>query len=130
LLHQTTQKNNTKINNMKTANFETKQEGYGRQGLYFVFDGKMHYICSVFPNVEEHLNIRYIDYCFENEDGVIVDCNGHEVTPYTDLNQILLDNYKKEIGEILYENLDFENYDFDFENATYEDITDWAIQYK
>lgn len=115
---------------MKTANFETKQEGYGRQGLYFVFDGKMHYICSVFPNVEEHLNIRHIDYCFENEDGVIVDCNGHEVTPYKDLNQILLDNYKKEIGEILYENLDFENYDFDFENATYEDITDWAIQYK
>ena len=114
---------------MKTVNFETKQEGYGRQGLYFKFDGEMYKLCSVFPNVEEGLNILHIDYCFENESGETVDCNGHKVTSYTDLNEFLLENYKTEIGQILDEQLDHERYDFNFSNATYEEIAEWAAQY-
>ena len=39
---------------------------------------------------------------------------------------VLLPNFKEEIGRILFESLDFDDYDFDFNNANYEEIAEWA----
>ena len=112
---------------MTTFHFTTKQEGYGRQGLYFSFDGEKHFIQSVFPNVEEHFDITHEDDCFYDEETKIYkDCNGHETTPYSNLDDFLFENFKEEIGRILFENLDHEEYDFDFDDATYKDIAEWA----
>lgn len=118
---------------MKTLNFTTKQKGYGRQGLYFEFDGETYHICDVYPNVEEHFGIEHEDKCFYNEEtDSYTDYNGEEIDTdhmYDDLDEWLQNNFKAEIGEILFESLDFEDYDFDFEKATFEEITEWAINY-
>jgi hypothetical protein len=116
---------------MKTLNFTTKQKGYGRQGLYFDFDGETYHICDVFPNVEEHFeDYELSEDCFFNEETeTYTDLNGHNVTPIDSWDEFLTENYKEEIGKILFESLDFEVYDFDFENATFEEITEWAANY-
>lgn len=88
---------------MKTQNFETKQEGYGRQGLYYIDDNKdKHYICSVFPNIPEHFNhVCLLDDCFYNEEeDIYTDEQGREVTPIDDWNDFLLEHYKEEIEEL------------------------------
>lgn len=111
--------------------FTTEQEGYGRQGLYFSFDGKKYFLKSVFPNVEEHFNINHENDCFYNEETEIyTDCNGNETTPYSDLDSFLTEEFIEEIGRILYENIDFDKYDFDFTNKTYCQIADWASEFK
>ena len=115
---------------MKTFDFTTKQEGYGRQGLYFSFDGEKHFIQSVFPNVEEYFGITHENDCFYNDESeTFTDCDGHETLPYSDLDEWLTEHFKEEIGQILFESLDFEDYEFDFENATYEEIAEWASNY-
>ena len=115
---------------MSTFNFTAKQEGYGRQGLYFQFDGKQYFIQSVFPNVEEHFGITYENDCFYNEETKIyTDCDGNETTPYSDLDTYLTENFKAEIGKILDEEINHDDCDFDFENATYEEIAEWAANY-
>ena len=115
---------------MTTFNFTTKQEGYGRQGLYFSFNGEKHFIQSVFPNVEEYFGITYENDCFYNEETeTYTDCNGNETIPYSDLDSFLTENFKEEIGRILFESLDFDDYEFDFDNATYEEIAEWASNY-
>jgi hypothetical protein len=115
---------------MATFNFTTKQEGYGRQGLYFIFDNTLHYIQSVFPDVEEHLGITHENDCFYDEETeTYTDCDGNETTPYSDLDLFLTEMFKEEIGRILFENLDLDEYDFDFENATYEEIAEWALYF-
>ncbi len=112
---------------MTAFNFTTKQEGYGRQGLYFSFDGKNHFIQSVFPNVEEYFGVTYENDCFYNEETeTYTDCDGNETTPYSDLDYFLTEKFKEEIGQILFESLDFDDYDFDFRNATYEEVAEWA----
>lgn len=115
---------------MGSLNFTTKQEGNGRQGLYFSFDGKKYFIQSVFPNVEEYFGITHENDCFYNEENeTYTDCDGNETTPYSDLDSYLTENFKEEIGRILFESLNFEDYEFDFDNSTYEDIANWAINY-
>ena len=114
---------------MKAFEFTTEQEGYGRKGLYFSFQGEKYYIQSVFPNVEEHFGITYENDCFFCEEtGIYTDCNGNETTPYSDLDYFLSEKFKEEIGQILYENIDREDFDFDFDNATYDEIADWAYE--
>jgi len=116
---------------MTTFNFTTKQEGYGRQGLYFYFNGEKYFIQSVFPNVPEYFkDYELNDDCFYNEESEIyTDQNGHEVTPIDSWDEFLTNHYKEEIGQILFENLDFEDFDFDFDNSTYEEIAEWASNY-
>lgn len=116
---------------MKTTNFTTQQKGYGRQGLYFNFTGELYHICDVFPNVSEQFNdYELIEDCFFNEETeTYKDLNGREVTPIDSWDEFLLERYKEEIGKVLFERLDFGDYDFDFDNATYEEIAEWAINY-
>lgn len=115
---------------MGSLNFSKKQAGYGRQELYFHFDNEKFFVQSVFPNVEEHFGITHNENCFYDEDKKIyTDCNGHETTPYSNLDEFLTESLKERIGEILYESLYHGDFDFDFENATYEEITEWAINY-
>ena len=115
---------------MATFNFTTKQEGYGRQGLYFSFDGKQFFIQSVFPNVPEYFNdFELLEDCFGDEDDGFTDCNGHEVTPIDSWDEFLTENFKEKIGEILDEEINHDDYDFDFENATYEEIAELAANY-
>lgn len=116
---------------MTTFNFTTKQKGYGRKGLYFDFDGKSFYLTDVFPNVTEQFeDFELTENCFFNEeDEKYYDQNGHEVTPIDSWDSFLTDHYKEEIGQILYENLDSDDYEFNFDSATYEDITNWALEY-
>ena len=117
---------------MDYFNFITKQEGYGRQGLYFIFDGKQYFIQSIFPNVPEYFNdYELLDDCFFNESTeMYTDCNGHEVTPINSWNEFLTEKFKEKIGSILCDELDSELYDFDFEGAAnYTDVADWALNY-
>ena len=117
---------------MKTLNFSTNQKGYGRQGLYFYFQGAKYYLMDVYPNVPEHFNdFELINDCFFNEETKIyTDLNGREVTPIDGWDEFLIERYKEEIGRVLYENIDHEDFDFDFDNSTYDQITDWALNYK
>ena len=115
---------------MATFNFITKQEGYGRQGLYFLFDGKQYFIQAVFPNVPEHFNdYELLGDCFGDEEDGFTDCNGHGVTPINSWDEFLTENFKEKIGNILDEELNSYEYDFDFENATFEEIAEWAANY-
>ena len=116
---------------MEAFNFKTEREGYGREGLYFRFDGSWYYLTSVFPNVEEEFNDYATDEdCFyDEEEDVYRNSNGHEVTPIDDWDEFLTEYYKEEIGEVLYDSLWHEEYEFDFDNATYVEIADWALNY-
>jgi len=115
---------------MTTLNFKTKQEGYGRQGLYFTFDGEDYFIQSVFPNIKEGFGITHKDECFYDEEAdVYRDCDGEETTPYSDLDTFLLENFKEDIGRILFESLDRDKYDFNLENSSYLEIAEWAGYY-
>lgn len=116
---------------MKTKHFLTKQEGYGRQGLYFCFNDKNFYLQSVFPNVEEHYNALYYEYCFfDEENDVYTDGNGRPVTPVEDWDKFLFEQNKELIGEVLYENredLEDYGYGYDFDGNSYEEIAEWAF---
>ena len=115
---------------MTTLNFKTKQEGYGRQGLYFTFEKEDYFILSVFPNLKEGLGITHKDECFYVEDEeVYLDCDGQETTPYSDLDTFLLENFKEDIGRILFESLDRDKYDFDLDNSSYLETAEWAGYY-
>jgi hypothetical protein len=116
---------------MTAFNFTTKQEGYGRQGLYFSFNGEKYFIQSVFPNVPEYFeDYELSEDCFYDEETETYrDSNGHEVTPIDSWDEFLTNNYKEEIGQILFENLDFDDYEFDFDNSTSEEIAEWASNY-
>lgn len=110
--------------------FKTKQKGYGRQGLYFVFNNEDYYIKDVFPNISEHFNdYELLDDCFGNEEEGFRDINGCEVTPINSWDEFLTETFKEEIGEILFNNLNHNEYNFDFEEKSYEDICEWAINY-
>lgn len=117
---------------MRTFNFKTTQKGYGRQGLSFEFDGEYYHIADVFPNVPEHFNeYELLDNCFYNEDtDTYSNSNGREVTPINSWDEFLTNHYKEEIGSVLFESLDFDDYDFDFNSATYDEITEWALNYE
>ena len=113
---------------MTTFNFTTKREGYGRQGLYFSFDGTSYFIQSVFPNVEEHFGLTHENDCFHDEErNVYLDSCGNETTPYSDLDAFLTERFKEDVGRILYNEIDHDNYSHDFDNATYEQIAEWAL---
>lgn len=118
---------------MATFNFTTKQEGYGRQGLYFSFDGKQYFIQSVFPNVKEHFEIECEENCFYDEDTeTYKDYNGDEIAEdhmYYSLDSWLTENLKEKIGKSIYDHANWNDYDFDFENATYKEISEWAANY-
>jgi len=116
---------------MKTNIFFTeKQEGYGRTGLSFEFDSKKYYVRSFFPNVHEDLGITQLEDCiYDEEKEKYFDENGNETTPYEDLDEFLFERYKEEIGQILFENLDHESYNFDFVHSSYEEIAEWAKNY-
>ena len=88
---------------MRTINFETKQEGYGRQGLYYIDPNKgKHYLCSVFPNIPEQFkNVCLSENCFyDEENDIYTDEQGREVTPIDDWNDFLLEHYEEEIQEL------------------------------
>jgi hypothetical protein len=112
-------------------NFTTQQKGYGRQGLYFDFNGDTYYLCDVYPNIKEHFNGFCLNEdCFFNEETeVYTNSNGSEVTPIDNWDEFLFSHYKTEIGEILFEELDHEEYSIDFDNLTYEEIAEWANNY-
>ncbi len=114
---------------MNTTHFTTKREGYGHQGLYFKFNGGEYYICSVYPNVEEQFNdFELSEDCFYNDETeVYTNSNGREVTPIDSWDEFLLDYYKLSIGEVLYDELAHEEFDFDFKNSSYQSIAEWAI---
>lgn len=116
---------------MTTSNFTTKQEGYGRQGLYFRFDGQELYITSVFPNIPEQFeDYELHDDCnYDEETGIFTNNNGREVTPIDSWDEFLLAHYEDEIGDILSKELDRDNYQFDFDNSTGEQIINWAVNY-
>jgi len=115
---------------MNTTHFRTKQEGYGRQGLYFVFDGNSYYIKSVFPNVKEYYNIDNSDDCFYDEETKeYYDGGGNPINPVDDFDVFLFEKNKEEIGQKLFENLEHEDFEFDFDNATYEQIAEWAFNH-
>lgn len=116
---------------MKTTNFTTKQKGYGRQGLYFNFDGELYHLCDVFPNVPEQFNDYALNEdCFFNEETeTYTDLNDREVTPIDNWDDFLFERFKEEIGKVLFDSIDLDEYDFDFDNATYEQIAEWAINY-
>jgi hypothetical protein len=79
------------------AGYHTKQEGYGRQGLYLLvaeegIDPQTIYWGSVFPNVREHWGLHTTDEVFpklgderdhDGEpveiEGEFVDCSGNDV---------------------------------------------------
>jgi hypothetical protein len=108
--------------------FNTKQKGYGRQGLYFDFDGNTFYLMDVFPNVNEHFGIKHVNNAFPTDDGGYTDCDGNALNGvYTDLDDWLFSALKDEIGEVLYENLDLQLYeDSTFADFTCEEIAEWA----
>lgn len=115
---------------MKSFEFSTKQEGYGRQGLYFSFDNKKYFLQSVFPNVKEYFGITHQNECFYIEETKgYIDCDGNETTPYSDLDSFLTERFKEEIGRTLFESLDRDLYEFDLDNSSYEDIAEWALNY-
>lgn len=78
-------------------NFTTKQEGYGRKGLFVEFgfrgdDGRF-YIQSVYPNIEEHFGITHESDAFYNEEeNIYTNGAGTEIDEkdiYTDLDEWL-----------------------------------------
>jgi hypothetical protein len=93
--------------------FKTKQEGYGRQGLYVDINGEWHYLGSVFPNVKEHFNIDTHEELFlrVNEAGdyipdergneVYTDGSGNVVNAVDSINGFLSAHYAEEIEEII-----------------------------
>lgn len=86
----------------------------------------------MFPNVAEHFSDFELleDTFFDEETEIYKDLNGREVTPIDSWDEFLFDNFKEEIGQILYENLNHEDYeDYNFDDATYEEIAEWAINY-
>ena len=84
--------------------FSKKQKGYGRQGLYFDFNGETYHVIDVFPNVDEHFNITHDNNAFYDDDeDVYNDCNGNELNGvYSDKDEWLFNNLKQEIGQVLY----------------------------
>lgn len=114
---------------MKTTHFSTKQEGYGRQGLYFWLEDKKFYLQSVFPNIPEHFGALYEDFCFyDEENNVYKDSNGHIVIPVEDWDIFLFEKTKERIGEVLYDfRLELEEFNYDFEGKSYEEIAQWAF---
>lgn len=117
---------------MNAFTFTTKQKGYGRQGLYFRFDSKSYYLTDVFPNIPEHFNdYAHNDDCSYNEETEIyTNSNGREVTPIESWDEFLTERYKEDIGQVLFESLDFDDYpDFNFNDATYEQIAEWALNF-
>ena len=114
---------------MKTLHFTTKQEGYGRQGLYFKFNDTEYYIRSVFPNIQEQFSDYELqeDCFFNSETETFTNESGKEVNPIDSWDDFLFSEFKSEIGEILFDELDHDDFEFDFENATYKEIAEWAI---
>ena len=51
----------------EVVNYKTKQEGYGRQGLYVELDGYdgYHFVKSVFPNIMEYADAVLFEDAFE-----------------------------------------------------------------
>jgi hypothetical protein len=79
---------------MKNFNFTTKQAGYGRQHLY----ANGIYIMDIFPNIQEHFNIKSEENAF-SEDGIThTDCNGNKLDGvYSNLNDRLSEHLQEEV---------------------------------
>ncbi|MDR1848134.1 MAG: hypothetical protein LBR17_08500 [Bacteroidales bacterium] len=88
-------------NRMKYFNFQTKQKGYGRQGLYISFEGNLIYIMDVFPNINEYFGIKYKnDVYFYDEEDCYKDCDGVEIDEkyiYTDIDEWLSEYLQEEV---------------------------------
>lgn len=113
---------------MASFRFVTKQEGYGRQGLYVCIDGNDYYLCSVFPNIPESFSeYELIEDCFGNEHDGFVDSDGKRVTPISSWDEFLTDRFKGEIGLIIYDNISCNDECFDFDNESFESIADWYL---
>ena len=91
-------------------NYKTEQKGYGRQGLYLIFneiEGE-YYMNDVFPNIEEYYNIPLDDYsyfdeennCYRNSNG-----NGEYERTYSSIDEYLAYRFEGEEIIIDYEEM-------------------------